>query len=222
MMGWLIALGVLTALAVLPLGASVIYDENGPLVRVIAGPLKLKVYPKKKKTGDAEKQAEKKRKKQQKEQAKKEKKAAQTPLKTSSEPSEKPEKKEKGGSILDFWPFVELGVNLLGDLRRKLRVNRLKLHMTMAADDPCDLAVNYGKANASMAALLAQLERLFVIKRRDVRINCDFTADKATILARLDLTITLGRILSLAVRYGFRALRTYLSIQKKRKGGANL
>ena len=36
MMGWLITLLILTALAILPLGASIIYDEDGAVVRVIA------------------------------------------------------------------------------------------------------------------------------------------------------------------------------------------
>lgn len=237
-MGWLIALGIVVLLAMLPLGAAVTYDKNGPLVRVIAGPVKFRVYPKKNKAGQEEKDQKKKEAKKAKKEAKKEaKKAAasgemapgdgaeSTPDGTDSAPDgaeNQAEGEEKGGSILDFWPFVELILDFLGDFRRKLRVNRLTLHLTMAADDPCDLAVNYGKANAAMAALLAQLERLFVIRRRDVRVNCDFTADDTTILARLDLTMTLGRILSLLVRYGIRALKTYLSIQKKRKGGANL
>ena len=40
MMGWLITLLILTALASLPLGASIIYDEDGAVVRVIVGPVK--------------------------------------------------------------------------------------------------------------------------------------------------------------------------------------
>ena len=44
-MGWLITLAVLFLLAVLPLGVSVLYDSDGPLVRVIAGPLKIRVFP---------------------------------------------------------------------------------------------------------------------------------------------------------------------------------
>ena len=214
-MGWLIALGIVVVLAILPLGASVIYDQSGPLVRIIAGPLKIQVYPMKKK---AKQDKPKKEKKQPKEKpAQKGKKAGQDQKKKQSKDPD-----EKGGSILDFWPFVELALNFLGDFRRKLRVGHLKLHMTMAADDPADLAINYGRANAAMAALIAQLERLFVIQHRDVHINCDFIADKTTILARLDISITLGRIISLVVCYGIRALKTYLSIQKKRKGGANL
>ena len=44
-MGWLIALGILTALAILPLGVSAQYDSGGALVRLILGPVKLILYP---------------------------------------------------------------------------------------------------------------------------------------------------------------------------------
>ena len=44
-MGWHIALGIVLLLAVLPLGVSVVYDSEGPLIKIIAGPLRLKVYP---------------------------------------------------------------------------------------------------------------------------------------------------------------------------------
>ena len=213
-MGWMIAFALLVLLALLPLGASVLYDEDGPVVRIVAGPVKIKVFPlkkKPKKSGKAKKEKPKKEKKKKAESA------------AASEPEKKPApKQKKGGSILDFWPLVEVALDLLGDLRRKLRVDHLKLHLTMAADDPCDLAINYGRMNAAMAGLIAQLERVFVIKKRDVHIDCDFTADQTVIDARLDLTITLGRILSIAVRYGVRALMTFLKIKKQQEGGADL
>ena len=155
--------------------------------------------------------------------------------KTKAKKSQKPEAEENtdapkkpapkpqaGGSWTDFLPLVRVALDLLNDLRCKLRVDHLKLHMTMAADDPCDLAINYGRMNASLAGLIAQLERFLVIKKRDVHIDCDFTASQTVILARLDLTITLGRILSIAVVYGIRALTTFLKIKKQREGGADL
>ncbi len=202
-MGWLILLAVLAAASVLPLGASVLYDEGGVMARILVGPLKIQVFPLPKK----------------KKKPKPEKKSPQSKPKAEPKPVTTV---PKGGSWTDFLPLVQVGLDLLGDLRRKLRVKHLKLHLTMAADDPCDLAVNYGRMNAAMGGLLAQLERFFVIQKRDIRINCDFAADRTVILARLDLTITLGRILWLGARYGIRALKTYLNIQKQQQGGANL
>ena len=210
-MGWLIALAILVLLAILPLGASVLYDEDGPRVRVVAGPLKIQVFPLKKKPKKNKPKAEKPKK------DKKPKKAA--PEGEKPEPFPKP---KTGGSWTDFLPLVQVALDLLNDLRRKLRVDHLKLHLTMAGDDPCDLAVNYGRMNASLAALIAQLERFLVIKKRDVHIDCDFAASETVILARLDLTITLGRILSIAAVYGVRALTTFLKIKKQREGGADL
>ena len=208
-MGWIILLAILVLLAVLPLGASVLYDEDGPRVRIVAGPVKFQVFPMKKKPKKAKK-------------AKKEA-SPKKPKKQKGEEAQKPFPKPKtGGSWKDFLPLVQLVLDLLNDLRRKLRVNELKLHMTMAGDDPCDLAVNYGRMNASLAALIAQLERVLVIQKRDVHIDCDFTANETVILARLDLTITLGRILYIAVRYGVQGLMTFLKIKKQREGGADL
>ena len=208
-MGWLIFLAILVLLAILPLGASVLYDEDGPRVRIVAGPVKIQVFPMKKKPKKDKPKKEKPKKEQKK------------PAQAGEE--QKPFPKPKtGGSWTDFLPLVQVVLDLLKDLRRKLRVNELKLHLTLAGDDPCDLAVNYGRMNASLAALTAQLERVLVIQKRDVHVDCDFTANETVILARLDLTITLGRILSIAVRYGVRGLMTFLKIKKQREGGADL
>ena len=41
-------------------------------------------------------------------------------------------------------------------------------------------------------------------------------------IARLDLTITLGRLLSMVTVAAVRGIKEYLKINKKRKGGAKL
>ena len=48
-MCWLIALTVLVLLGCLPVGISAIYDVSGPLVRLIAGPIRITLFPTKKK-----------------------------------------------------------------------------------------------------------------------------------------------------------------------------
>lgn len=201
-MGWLIALAVIVLLAVLPLGASVKYDSGGLLVRLIAGPARITLFPRKKKDKEEKK-------------PKKETKKEEPAPKTEAAPKEK-----TGGKLTDFLPLVQVALDFLGEFRRKLRVNRLEMKIIMAGGDPCDLAVNYGRAWAALGNLVPLLERCFVIKKRDLEVECDFVAEETLIYARLDLTITLGRILSLAVRYGIRALREFLKIMKLRKGGA--
>ena len=218
-MGWLITLGVVTLLAVRPLGVSVDYDAVGAVVRVIAGPLKITVFPLPKK------EKKEKKKKTPKQKAKSGETAAPAPEepKPPQPPApskEKKSKEEKGGSLLDFLPLVKLVFRFLGDFRRKLRLDNLRVKLIMAADDPCDLAVNYGRIWAAVGNLLPQLERIFVIKKRDIEVACDFTASETLIIARLDVTITLGRLLALVFGYAIRALIQFLKIMKKRKGGA--
>lgn len=201
-MGWLIGLGIVVLLAVLPLGVRIRYDCDGIAVTVLAGPVRILVFPRTKK--------EKKKKEKPK------------PEKKKTAPSEKePPKKEKaGGSLTDFLPLVKLALELLNCFRRKLRVDNLQLKLVLAGDDPCDLAVNYGRAWAALGNLLPRLERVLVIRKRDLNVECDFTADSTVVTAGLDITITLGRLIALAVVYGLRGLKEFLSISKKRKGGA--
>lgn len=213
-MGWIITLGILVLLAILPLGASVKYDADGPLVRLIAGPVKITLFPRPKKPEKEKKQKEQKA--ESKPAAKK--KPAQ---KKAEEPEKQPEEKKSGGPVTDFLPLLKVALDLLNDFRRKLRVNRLEVKLVMAGGDPCDLAINYGKAWAAIGNLMPRLEKVLVIKKRDIDVECDFIASKTTIYARLDLTITLGRILAIAVVYGVRAVVEFIKINNKRKGGAS-
>ena len=48
-MGWWIALGVIFLLGILPLGVSARYSGEGPLLRVVIGPVRLTLFPRKKK-----------------------------------------------------------------------------------------------------------------------------------------------------------------------------
>ena len=209
-MGWIITLAILFLLAILPLGVNVIYDAGGPLVRVIAGPLKLKVFPGKKKDPDAPPKPKKEKKKKPVEKDAEKRKSG-----TSG-------KQKKGGSVTDFFPFVTLVLDFLLDFRNKLRVNCLELKIIMAGGDPADLAINYGKAWAALGNLWPKIEEWFVIKKRNVQVQCDFEGSQTLITARMDLTVTLGRILSLVFRHGFKAIKELFKINNKRKGGASL
>ena len=210
-MGWGVFFVCLLVLAWIPLGIRVSYGEAGFEARVIAGPLKITLFPRKnrkrksKNTDSSEKNAQETTK------SPSEKKRPKTETTEKDEPG-----MQSGGSLERFVPWIRLGLDFLGALRRKIRLDNLYLHVVLAGDDPCDLAVNYGRAWAAVWDLLPKLERVFVIGKRDIQVNCDFAAEKITVAARGDMTITLGRTLCLGVIYGIRALKIIL----KRKGGA--
>ena len=247
-MGWWIALAVLVGLAVLPLGVSVKYNADGVGLTIVAGPIRIKILPAKKKVRKPKKEKPQKVKKPKKQKTpeppKKEapKKPASKPSAAPKVPPEvplekkypnlnkkpgrvprkapEPEKPEQGGSWTDFLSLIPVVLDFLNDFRRKLRVNRLDLKLIMASGDPCDLAINYGKTWAAVGGFMPQLERFLKIQKRNIDIECDFLASETKVIARLDLTITLGRILAAVFKFAFRALVEFLKIMKKRKGGA--
>ena len=133
MTGLLITIVIIAILAMLPLGVKAQYNAFGPRVSLIAGPIRIPLFPKKKKAKKAkESETVKKPAKQEKKQLKRE------------------ESTKAGGSFTDFMPLIHLVLDFLGDFRRKLRVNRLELKVILAGDDPCDLALNYGRAWAAI------------------------------------------------------------------------
>lgn len=200
MIGWLITAVILILLWFLPLGVRVIYNQNGVFADLLIGLIPVRVYPGKKGSVEESKSKDP-ASKGKKQKAKKE--------------------DQSGGSYKDFVPLIKMIAAFLGDFRRKLVIKRLQMKLVLAGDDPCDLAVSYGNSWAAVGSLFPQLERFFTIKKRDVEVLCDFTAEQIRVFARLDLTLTVGRILCLGFSHGVHILKEYFRIMKLRKGGTN-
>ena len=203
-MGWLIALGVLVLIAIIPAGASVFYDVDGFRAFVIAGPFRIPVFPVKKK--------------EKKEKTKKEDKKKTG--KPSSSKTKAKEEKKKGGSLLDFLPVLDKTLDFLSAFRRKLRVPHLELKLILGGGDPSDVAYNYGRGWVVLGNLMPLLDSVLYIKKRDMEVECDFLAEKTTVVARFDISITIGRLLSLVIVQGIPVLYELLKVLNKRKGGA--
>lgn len=219
----LIVLGVLAALAAVPLKLALAYDQGNFRAAVRVGPVTVFRYPAKKKPESERPSAKEENgpageeeKPSPKAGASEEKSAGKEPA--SAQTGERGEQSQDG--LKKWMPFVRLAWELLGDLRRKLVVDRLVFRLVLADPDPCDLAVNYGRTWALIGSLMPQLEQVFVIQKQDVDVQCDFTAEKTTIYARAKLSIPLYRLLGLVGKYGFQALREYFTLRNKGKGRA--
>ena len=204
----LIILGVLVLLALIPLGAHVRYDSDGPWVALVIGPIKIRLIPKNSKK--PKKPKDSKKKKEKKQDKKKEKKK--------KEPEKPKEKQPIGGLIRDFYPFVKLGLDLLGCFFRKLRIPILTLHVGFGGqNDPAGAAINYGRAWSAIGAVMQPIRSLTRIKKENVSCSCDFTTGDMRVFAELKAVFLLGDLVAMAVRYGFRALKQYLKLKKSKK-----
>ena len=205
----LVILAVLVLIGCIPVGVDAAYGEGGVLLSAKIGFFRLQILPAKPK-----KQKKPKKPKQQKPAA------SPAPSAAPDAPAEPAAKKKLAlpGGLRGILRLVNLALSTLGDLRRKLRVEELTLHVTFAGDDPADAALHYGQAWAAVGALMPALDRLFVIKKRDIQPFLDYNETDMQLDAHLTITITIGRSLALALRAGIRFLKI---MNQRKKGGAS-
>ena len=187
---WMTLLAIFAALVLIgciPVGVDARYNAEGVFLAAKLGPIRLQLLP----------QKPKKKKKQQK-------KPEKAPEKAASQ--EKKPNPILSGGVDEILQLLDIVLDTLGDLRRKLRVNELTLYVRIGgSDDPAKAAMGYGRAWAAIGAITPSLERLFVIKKRDIQPALDYTISNTQVDAHLVTTITIGR--SLALRAGIRFLK---------------
>lgn len=198
---WLIIIAAVILLGILPVGIRAEYNGRGAYLSLSIGFLSTRIYPR---THSAK--------------AGKHKRGKSNSAKKSDTTGSDDSKKK--GSLSDFWSVVQFVLEVLSDFRRKLRVDDLQLKLTLGGEDPCDLSVNYGRTWAALGSLMPQLERLFVIKNRNVEIACDYLSNTTRIQARIHITITVARLLTIVIYHGLRGFRKYYKHIKQIKGGA--
>ena len=156
---------IIILIALLRFGAAAVYNANGIIVTVKAGPFSFRAYPREKKPEDAEKKALKEKK------AKK-----------------KPEEKKPGGlkTFRDMMPAIKKS---LGRLKRRMLVKNLTIRYIAAGEDAAKTALSYGAANAVFSAVAALLDDNFRIKNRDFQAFADFQATEQRIYIEASLSL---------------------------------
>ena len=200
---WLIIAAIVVLLGIIPVGIRAEYDDNGAFLSLSIGLVSIRVLPR---THSPKLNKKKQNKKS-------------SAVKTNLSDSDDAEKK---GTLSDFLSIAEFVLEVLSDFRRKLRVNDLQLNVILAGGDPYDLSINYGRSWAAIGTLMPQLERLFIIKNRNVEVQCDYLENRTRVRARIHITITVARLLSLVIYHGVRGFRKYYKLIKQIKGGATI
>lgn len=185
-----VILAIILALLCMPVGVTLRYDKQGGVVLLKLGPVSVPLYPRGKKEEYA-KQVKKK-----------------------SAASKTKDKKMQGGALTDFLPIVNVILDFLNEFRVKLWVQNLEFKLIMADADPCDLAVNYGRAWAVLGSFFPLLEQFVKIKKRNLEVECDFFATETQVYAQANILISLGNFLYLFSRHGAHAFKHYLKITK--------
>lgn len=182
----LVILLVLWLVSLIRIGARVRYGEAGLYVFVLTGPLKIRLLPAKPKE-----EKPKKEKKQKKEKKPKEK---------------KPKPEGQPGTLSRLMQMLPVVGQACGALKRKIRIDDLKLDLIWGGSDPAAIALGYGQANAALGMLWPVFDNNFKVKRHSFRIGMDYGRTQPAVELEAAVTFTVGQIFTLIAHYGVKAL----------------
>lgn len=196
MNGWMV-LGcvvlVLVLLTLIPLGARGQYGQEGFRLDLVVGPVTIGVYPKAKK----------------KSKARKEKKG---------EPQKKPvppKSKLSLGSWHTFRRYLPLICEAAGELRRKMVVRKLNIHLVWADKDPASAAIGYGMINGVIGGLWNLIDHSFRVKDHKFVVDLDYEKKEPQVQLQAVLTLTVGQLISFGIRYGMKFIAMQREDRKK-------
>ena len=199
MNGWMV-LGcvvlVLVLLTLIPLGARGQYGQEGFRLDLVVGPVTIGVYPKAKK-------------KKKKSKARKEKKG---------EPQKKPvppKSKLSLGSWHTFRRFLPLICEAAGELRRKMVVRKLNIHLVWADKAPASAAIGYGMINGVIGGLWNLIDHSFRVKDHKFVVDLDYEKKEPQVQLQAVLTLTVGQLISFGIRYGMKFIAMQREDRKK-------
>ncbi len=189
---WIVLGAIVAALVLLSLirvGGTVEYSRSGTLVHLRAGPLRIQVYPPKPRKKSGEKKPKR--------------------AKKSAKPQEEQPEPKLGGQLDTLKAMLPLVADAAGQLRRKVRVDRLLLDVTAAAPDPAMAALGFGGVNAAIGMIWPLLENNFNIGDRRIRTKVDFNLTEPEAYLYASFSLRLGQAVVLALTLGMKFLKLW-------------
>ena len=165
----------LVLLSLIRLGVWVSYRSGVLTLKGKVGPVKLTILPQK------------------------EKKPAKKKPKPEKSAEDKPKKQPKEQLALAR-RALPVALEAAGRLKRKIRVDRLFLDVTVGGEDPAAAAITYGGINAALGMIWPLVEQNFNVKDRCIRTAMDFSAAETDLSLEVAATLTVGQVLALALR----------------------
>lgn len=191
---------VLALFLSLPVAALVRYEDGALRVRLQVGPVTATVYPRRP--------------------AKPKKVSRKRPAKAKNSAAAPKAAAGSGGKKLSWQQIramIDLALDLLGRIRRKLLVKHLTLHVFFGGRDAAKAAISYGRAWAMIGAMMPVLENTFRIDERDVGAYLDYELEEPRLLLDLDVRMHIGTALVLALGAGVRLLGIFTKTKEIKK-----
>ena len=199
MNGWMV-LGcvvlVLVLLLLVSLCAKAQYAKEGFRLNLAFGPVTIPVYPRPKK---------------------KPKKSKQKLTQPSTHKEKKsPQKPELSlGSFHTFRRYLPLICEAAGELRRKMVVRHLNIHLVWAGENPASAAIGYGMIHGVIGGIWNLVDGSFRVKDHKFVVDLDYDKKEPQVQLQAVLSLTLGQIVGFGIRYGMKFIAMQREDRKK-------
>ena len=179
------------------LGGGAEYSAEGVKAHLRVGPFRFRVFPRK------EKEPKEERKKK--------------PKKKKSPKEEEEQKSKAGGPIELAKAFLPLICEAAGELKRRIRIDELRLDYTAGGRDAAQTAMAFGGSNAAVGMVVPLIQQNFDLKEYHVRTAMDFNAKGPTIYLYAAFSAGLGQLVSFGLRFGWKFLMAYRKQKNMKK-----
>ena len=120
-------------------------------------------------------------------------------------PADPAEEKSKSEKLKDILGLIKMVLeNVMSPFGRYLKVEIIKMHITVGNDDPAKTAVMYGgicQAASYVIELLSNLTNVDVKRKNSIDIRPDFFEGKTTAKINITLGLRVWHALSLAIKF---------------------
>lgn len=159
----------------LRVGATVFFGD-ALCVKLRVGPIRLTVFPKRKKRKE-----------------KKEKPKEEKPKEEKAEAELKKKRALPKPTIEDLLDLAQTALSALGATVKRackrVRIDPLDVTVVLGGDDPASIATLYGVASAAMFAEMPKLEERFYVPDPSLHLRMDFDAEGTTAAGRVGVTL---------------------------------
>lgn len=109
----------------------------------------------------------------------------------------------KSGGILStlafLWELIRLLHTESGKLLSRITVTRLHLQARISTGEAAETAQLYGQVCGVLFPLLARVEQIMRVRRREVRVEPDFLSERSDVRVDMRLRVTLPRLIMAVV-----------------------
>jgi len=191
----LVILLALWLISLIRIGGRVRYGQAGLFAAVLVGPFKIQIFPVKPRR-----------------KPKKEKKPEKKPPQADKHKKEPVE--GQPGTLSRLMKLLPVVGQFCGSLKRKIRIDDLELELIWGGGDPAAIALGYGRANAALGMLWPIFDHNFKVKRHSFQIGLDYNKTQPMAELTAAITLTVGQITALGLRYGMKALIVWIKSGK--------